>query len=244
MKLRKYLYEMAANPAKYNGNAVWQVVKQCIKAEVNPSTGESMTGLTPLIALAERGHTEGVKELIARGAKVGYCRRDGHNALTIAAQNGHNELVDLMIDKLSNKERKAIIVKAVETGSVSLVEKLLDRRVDIESKDPLGNTLVAIAAKRMDARMVNMLSKKNANLSVDIHFPNGKKESIFSHILKNDKPVVDRAKQVKAGTTFDEFHIAYSDKQQKIQEKKDKPSIFAPFTPSFLSSHNKGRNSH
>jgi ankyrin repeat protein len=45
------------------------------------------------------GHTDVVKLLLDRGAKIDLQRSDGATALIVAAQNGHEEVIKILLER-------------------------------------------------------------------------------------------------------------------------------------------------
>ncbi|RSM02612.1 hypothetical protein CEP52_007866 [Fusarium oligoseptatum] len=86
-----------------------------------PHSGESeLQGLTPLMAAAKGGHAPVVRLLLDTEAIQPDASHDGRTALTLAAQNGFRDIVDMLI---------------------------ADGRVEIDQKDDEGHTPLLLAAK-------------------------------------------------------------------------------------------------
>ncbi len=88
--------ESAFGSAAVDGNT--EAVKLFLAAGMSPDTG-FLDG-TVLIFAAERGHTETVRILLDRGAKVNAKTSSGkQTALMKAAENGHTRIVKMLLDK-------------------------------------------------------------------------------------------------------------------------------------------------
>ncbi len=83
----------------------------------------------------------------------------------------HKEIVDLLLPatkKLnhSDQNKNQAIHVATSNGYVDVVKKLLDKKVDIDAQDNLGNTPLLIAVRHDDAKLTRFLLQHKANYSL------------------------------------------------------------------------------
>lgn len=98
-----------------------------------PVDSAALTGWTPLMASAHKGHKELVHLLLRHGANVHKMDIKGHNALFAAVSGGHEEIVEVLImagalPDLSDKAGAQPIMFAATKGHLAIVERLLRPR--------------------------------------------------------------------------------------------------------------------
>ncbi|KAJ5148178.1 hypothetical protein N7526_001530 [Penicillium atrosanguineum] len=108
-------------------------------------------------------------------------RTSGESALTWAARNGHERVVELLLGKganfdgLTNKILgQKLLSWAVKNGYETIVRLLLEKGADFESTDNKSYTPLSWAAKRGHEAIVRLLLEKGANfesLDNDSHTP-------------------------------------------------------------------------
>jgi len=140
---------------------------------------------TALYGAAERGHTETVAVLLARGADpnavmsggcVSTARRcipvPGWTALMIAAAEGHPDAVDLLLEKgaypdAMNSYRHTALMFASSYGFTKIVDSLLKKGADpnIIPADKEGAPALVAAAAGNHISIVEALLKNGANIN-------------------------------------------------------------------------------
>lgn len=123
-------------------------------------------GATALFKAAERGHTEIVKLLLARGADV--TVKDtfyGATAMTWALDSGHVETVRALLEKDSSSVGE-VLMTGVREGNVVLVEVALARGG--AKAETLTAALAAAMNDKEKAAIVEMLKKAGAVPPVEI----------------------------------------------------------------------------
>lgn len=135
--------------------------------EVDPDSQERLSYrlgvLTPLWYAAEGGHDGIVRLLLATG-KVDINTKiygDG-TPLLYAALNGHQVVVKILLDKIVPKcgdsGVQSAISKAIRGGHSKVVEVILaNARVNLDSKDDGGRTLLLQAAQNGSASIMSLL---------------------------------------------------------------------------------------
>jgi len=96
-------------------------------ANVNGLTPTTAGDSTPLIGASLRGHLSCVRALLEAGADVNLADRDGYNALITASENGHIEIVKLLL--LQNGIN--VNMKIPAKGQNSMFRAISNRHVEI-----------------------------------------------------------------------------------------------------------------
>lgn len=148
--------------ASYNGRQ--EVVRELLdaKVEVNAKTND---GYTALMKASQNGHQDVVRALLEAKADVNAKMAKGVTALMLASQNGHQEVVQALLDAKADVNAKAdngatalilasekghgdvarALLAAASAGRVDMVDLLLAKGVDINTKNNNGETAPAPA---------------------------------------------------------------------------------------------------
>ncbi|KAK6525188.1 hypothetical protein TWF694_005334 [Orbilia ellipsospora] len=116
------------------------------------------------------GLTLAMKTLLEGNAsKVHLEDSCGRTALSYAAEEGHDDFVEFLIDKGSDLEAqcqggKTPLVYAVERGHESVVELLLDKGSNLEAQGRFKRTPLCYAAERGHGNIIELLIKRGADL--------------------------------------------------------------------------------
>jgi uncharacterized protein len=118
----------------------------------------------PLIEAAERGQTNRVHELIARGAAVGARDAQGRTALTAAAFSNQLRAARVLIgagadvNAKDDTEQSPYLIASSEVGDdPRLLELTLDHGARVNDKDSYNGTALIRAAERGHPRIVRRL---------------------------------------------------------------------------------------
>jgi len=95
------------------------------------------------------------------------------DALTWAAEGGHEAVVRLLLEKGADIEAKdefeeTALIKAAEYGYEAIVRLLLEKGADIEAKDKCGRTALIRVAWYREA-VVRLLLEKGVNVKAKDH---------------------------------------------------------------------------
>ena len=132
------------------------------KVEVNAKTND---GYTALMKASQNGHQDVVRALLEAKADVNAKMANGVTALMLASQNGHQEVVQALLDAKADVNAKAdngatalilasekghgdvarALLAAASAGRVDMVDLLLAKGVDINTKNNNGETAPAPA---------------------------------------------------------------------------------------------------
>ncbi|KAL4875399.1 ankyrin repeat-containing domain protein [Aspergillus karnatakaensis] len=145
-------------------------------SDINVSTN---LGHTPLMLAASGGFLPVVQELYERGCQVSHIHdatlQRTKTPLQRAAMYGHLEVVKYLLSKAEDMERAKLInvcfPHAGSSGSLKLVEHLLDHGADINARDPtqrygpdyLGDTALSNAASGGHSGVVRYLLDRGAD---------------------------------------------------------------------------------
>lgn len=103
--------------------------------------------------------------------QVNICNVDGLTPLHIAVQNGHSELVEILLDSgaIANIQTKKNITPlhlACLHQRTLMVQMLLEAHCDINCQDMDGNTPLHYSCQVNNARLVKLLMENNPNLNL------------------------------------------------------------------------------
>lgn len=124
--------ESALTLACENGHT--DVVDALIKAGADPDQGDPDKGFTPLMKAARTGQLCTVQYLLLNCPQVDINRTttgNEHNSLSLACQNGHLSVVELLLQHGANplhvfKDNSNCLIEAAKGGHTKIVELLID----------------------------------------------------------------------------------------------------------------------
>ncbi len=120
---------------------------------------------TPLMKAALNGHTEAVRRLLDKGARVELVDKGGYSAMMLAASNGHDEIVNLLldrgaeIDRVEQTEGFSALIWAAREGRASTVKLLLQRGANPDLRDAEGKTAAERAREQGHEAIAHMLEE-------------------------------------------------------------------------------------
>ena len=136
--------------------------------------GKSSYGTTPLMAAAYAGRTDVVKLLVAKGASVNAVDNTGESALMTAASKGRHDVVVYLIaqgadvHQKNNKSQDALALaagKAPRKNRPRIIQLLVDKGCDPNTKDKNNHTPLMDAAYNGDINTVRYLVEKGADVN-------------------------------------------------------------------------------
>lgn len=141
-----------------------------------------MNGKNALMAAAEKGYLDIAALLVEHGLAVNLVQgsavlttRDsaknvaGRNtALTLAAQNNHSDIVELLLNAGADPDHqgsvfRTVLVYAVSASDEKLVSILLEQGADTDIKDATGMSALLVAAQRGHLEIINLLLSYRAD---------------------------------------------------------------------------------
>ena len=122
---------------------------------------------------AESGNLKTLQIIMERGADVNSANEGGGSPLIFAAQSGNMELAKFLIQKGANanlmtgQRVRSIspIYAALVSGKPEMVELIAARGVDVELRDPDGNTVLMAISKHPYPAAVRWLIKRGADVN-------------------------------------------------------------------------------
>ncbi|KAK6540060.1 hypothetical protein TWF694_008890 [Orbilia ellipsospora] len=173
----KWSGEHGQTALSYAAAAGWKKVVQLLLLQEGVDVDhKDINGRTPLLLAAIRGKDEIVQLLIDGGADIESEDSNGRTPLFRAASSGKIEVVRLLLATgridANAKDRYAQMSPlhyAAESGDRGVVQLLLDKGVNIESKDKSGQTPLSRAASLKHADAVQLLLEKGADVESKDH---------------------------------------------------------------------------
>ena len=122
----------------------------------------SGNGDNALMIACFKGNKAAVEALLAKGAEV---NRPGWTPLHYAAANGHNEIVQLLLDKSAyidaeSPNKTTPIMMAARGGHIYTVKLLLDEGADATLKNELGMSAIDFAAMHEHTEIAEGLTQR------------------------------------------------------------------------------------
>jgi ankyrin repeat protein len=122
-------------------------------------------GHTALMRAALDGNTEGVKELIRRGADVNQRDDNGRTALIFAVINMHYETMKVLLEygadvNVKSNEGGTALMGAALAGDLRMVQALLDKGADVHARLLETNeSAVTLATRHGHAEIAQLLGQ-------------------------------------------------------------------------------------
>jgi ankyrin repeat protein len=130
-------------------------------------------GYTSLMIASRNGHVDVVKALLNKGASTSIKNKYGKTAGVWAASNGHTEILNMLI----NRDLGILAFQATGNNKPDTLRLLLDKGVDINSKNRYGYTLIMVATSTNNIDIFKFLLERGA----DTRLPNLKGENVIMY---------------------------------------------------------------
>ncbi|ORY24721.1 ankyrin, partial [Neocallimastix californiae] len=135
---------------------------------------ENQLGITPLIHSILHRHERVVKLLLENGANVNSRNVFNNTPLIYAIRSGNARIVKLLLENGADVNTKdsfwnTPLMQAIETATkdhFDVVEELIHQNAIINAQGKNNRTALMIAAENGFIRMVKLLLKKNAKVTV------------------------------------------------------------------------------
>lgn len=138
------------------------------------STAENVA----LVEAAARGDLSRVRSLLAQGAKPNFFYRpeDQKNALHVAAEQGHAQVVELLLAHgavvnavAATDQSTPLVLASLKERNLPVVQALLEARADTRMKNGYGNTALHEACRFGNARIAQALLEARADPNTANH---------------------------------------------------------------------------
>jgi len=156
--------------ASMNGNSELVELLVADGADVNMKYWNG----TPLMAAAAGGHAKVVTFLIAKGANIGASDNKGRTAISLAKENGHAEVIDILrqhgaredsrSEKGSREPTKSLHQAAAE-GDLEQVKLHISNGADVNAKDQRGRAALHRAAYAGHVEVMRLLIEHGADVN-------------------------------------------------------------------------------
>jgi ankyrin repeat protein len=161
--------DVALRQAATNGHD--GVVKLLLEYGANPATVDT-EGRTPLHLAASNGHESSVKLLLDKDS-INKKDSYGDVPLFLAARDDHTAVAKFLLQNgayLAHSCGITLLRAAIRMKDQPLVELLLEREVDVNAKDPMGQTILQLALLKGTGDIVRLLREHGAETTTDPHF--------------------------------------------------------------------------
>ncbi|XP_040896288.1 CARD- and ANK-domain containing inflammasome adapter protein [Toxotes jaculatrix] len=123
-----------------------------------------------LFTAVRQNHDGAVTALTDGGANVNMCDRQGYTPLLLSAELGHAEVFRVLVAKQAKLDAtlpnlSSALHLAVHSGSVPIVQTLLERGLDPNIPGPKAQTPLHLAAQRKRSDLVGLLLKAGAQVN-------------------------------------------------------------------------------
>ena len=125
-----------------------------------------------LIQAAKDGNLSAVQAALSDGAEINARDKSGVPALMWAANNGHTQVVKLLLERRADVNVKKIdtgvtaLMMASHEGHTEVVKLLLDKGADVNVKDTDGVTALWMASQKGHTEVVKLLLAQGADVNV------------------------------------------------------------------------------
>lgn len=145
-----------------------QLAVELITNGADINTPESFVGYSPLMLACGDNDEELVKILLDHGADVSIKSKNGLTALINASKNNKKKICELLIKSNPNileKDGPDAFVKAARAGHIEIINYLISKGLNINTKNTVGETALMVAANRGNINLVKELLKLGADIN-------------------------------------------------------------------------------
>tara|TARA_Y100001954_G_scaffold226335_1_gene268045 strand:- start:3111 stop:6092 length:2982 start_codon:yes stop_codon:yes gene_type:complete len=149
-----------SNPSSYDPENIKRLVGE--GADVNTL---NRWGNPPLTMAVLKKNVELIKFLLSRGANVNLKNPKGFSPLDFAKKSGNNLIIDLLQGgKLETSLKAALASNKYESNKII---DLIKQGAPVNTLSSSGDTALIVAVKKNDARVVEALLEKGANVKLE-----------------------------------------------------------------------------
>ena len=147
-----------------------------------------------LIRSSMFGNIEAVKRLLKEGADVNAKNSEGYTALSLASDNGHTEIVKMLLAtkgiKVNAKDKYVYtaLELASRNGHTEIVAILLDNGADVNAKNDYGYTALIWASRNRQTEIVAMLLEWGADVNATDDYGDTALMKVINCNEEDDRP--------------------------------------------------------
>jgi len=173
------IYKHCTYPTALQTAILWNkinILKLLLEKGANPDIQDSYNSTPLMIASSLRNSEKITIELLKYTKDINLKNNNGCTALILAAQNGHTNVVQLLLQEhinvnIQNNDGCDALIFAAQNGYTDVVRLLLDKDVNVNMQSNNRNTALILAANNGHADIVRSLINKNAD--IDMRANNG-----------------------------------------------------------------------
>ncbi|XP_065835760.1 putative ankyrin repeat protein RF_0381 [Oscarella lobularis] len=121
-------------------------------------------GRTPFLYAVSHGQKEFADFLLSKGCDSRAVSHEGHSALALACIENHQDTAEWLLSKFNDLDLNSALHLAVQRDAESIVELLISRKADCESRDEWGCTPLLSAIEFGSDNVIELLLKKGCDV--------------------------------------------------------------------------------
>jgi ankyrin repeat protein/predicted DNA-binding WGR domain protein len=144
-----------------------QALQYLISQNVDPKDHDNVKR-TPLMYAARAGRVENVRFLIENNRSIPAAKdRQGYSAIHLAAENGHTEVIKVLIEAgvkvaLGGPDRKTALHIAAARGDLEMVQFLVENNAKVTVKDKMKRSPLVLACKNGNLQVAAYLLQQGS----------------------------------------------------------------------------------
>jgi ankyrin repeat protein len=139
------------------------IVAILLEKGADPHATDIKTDRTPLMNAAYQGDQKSVNLLLDKGVNIDTANRTGWTALNSAADQGHIDIVQLLLERKADPNACSPLIKALNRNYSEVAQLLLKQHADPNQADANGCTPLNMAAMKGHEDAVKQLLKLGAD---------------------------------------------------------------------------------
>jgi ankyrin repeat protein len=144
------------------------IVALLLTKKANPRLADN-DGYFPLYWAVKKGSVEIAEQLLAANADLDAKTKEGRTALSLAAELGNADLVNLLLDgekkanpNIADNNDYLPLHWAAKTGNTDIAKKLIEAKADVNAKTKEGKSVLEFAQEAGNTDIVTELKAKGA----------------------------------------------------------------------------------
>ncbi len=132
---------------------------ECMEVQQNLDANQE------LINAVKSGNLEGVEAALSKGADVNHATNEDMTALSLAARDGHEGIVRVLLEHKADANRGYPLLFAMDKGRINIVKILIEAGADPNEADNFGHSALMEAAMLGYTQTVRLLLKAGADIN-------------------------------------------------------------------------------